>query len=895
MIPHIFVLILLAYAALEAAPPRQDQPGEAMQYYLDKRVIPGERHLPMDRYVRARDRARRMPLYSSRTRRLVASTKDSERNASIGKWTPLGPGNIGGRTRALLINPLDPAIMYTAGVAGGVWKSVDNGGSWYPLNDLLPSIAVSSMAMDPANPNIIYAGTGEGFNNSDAVRGAGIFKSIDAGESWQWLDATSTPDFYFVNKLVISHKDSRRVYAATSTGVFRSLDAGLTWTRHLDRRTPGIGCQDLALRFGSDDDVLFATCRATPTGGIWRNLQAHDSGLWEQVFSIDNMHRTSIAIAPSRPDTVYAMITSNEPGACPSNPGPNPVGPCYRNGVLGVYRSQRNGEKDSWEKRSGNSDENKINATLLSNPLAYFGDVCNGGVKTFSSQGWYDNALAVDPRDANRVWAGGIDIFRSDDGGANWGIASYWWANGSPQYAHADTHLLVFDPNYDGDVNQTMYATSDGGIYRTDNARAAVATGARAACTPSNGSVFWKSLNNNYSVTQFYHGSVYPGGHFYFAGAQDNGTTRGADVDGPNRWAAISGGDGGYTAINPIDPQNLFVETTRLSLRRSTDGGRTFRGSTSGITELSGNFAFIAPFIMDPSDPQRLYMGGRFVWRSTDNGATWSRASKEHTSTSSITALAVSPADPNRLLVATSDGRIFSTLDALTANAESDAAVTRPRNGNVSSLVWDPVNPEIAYATYSSFNGAASDKHIYMTENAGGTWRAIDGEGDTGIPDIPAHSLLPDPANPSTLYLGTDIGIFVSLDRGATWNREDSGFPYTVVESMSIIRNGEGSILYAFTHGRGAWRVWLGPGQPCTYKLSPATITFDRPGGTREITVDTPAGCGWSVLNNSTWATPDRYIGTGPGVVRLEAPTTVLVRRESSLIIADQFLNLLQQ
>ncbi|HKC88192.1 MAG TPA: hypothetical protein VKG02_19555, partial [Blastocatellia bacterium] len=192
--------IIGALKKLGRVPLSYDQPGEAAEFYRLKRLPEGESQIPVERYFEARERMRRMPRYSTRQNRLMpsrAELKSEPEEAALGEWTPLGPGNVGGRTRALLINPNDPNVMYAAGVAGGVWKSVNGGASWAPLSDMLPNIAVSSMAMDPKNPNVIYAGTGEGLFNSDAVRGAGIFKTTDGGANWARLDNTNTPEFYY--------------------------------------------------------------------------------------------------------------------------------------------------------------------------------------------------------------------------------------------------------------------------------------------------------------------------------------------------------------------------------------------------------------------------------------------------------------------------------------------------------------------------------------------------------------------------------------------------------------------------------------------------------------------------------------------------------------------------
>src|SRR3954471_24804955 len=187
-------------------------------------------------------------------------------------WQSLGPGNLGGRTRALVFDPVDPQTLYAAGVRGGGGKPGNGGARWTPLDDLMPSLAVTALAIDPASRKTLYAGTGEGFFNADAVRGAGVFKRADGGRHWQQLAATGTPDFYAVNGVLVSAR-SRAVYAATGTGVWRSLDAGRSWRQVLAPQVQG-GCLDLALKIDRHDDVVFASCGTMQQATVYRNLQA---------------------------------------------------------------------------------------------------------------------------------------------------------------------------------------------------------------------------------------------------------------------------------------------------------------------------------------------------------------------------------------------------------------------------------------------------------------------------------------------------------------------------------------------------------------------------------------------------------------------------------------------
>jgi uncharacterized protein (TIGR03437 family) len=819
-----------------------DQPDEAAKFYLRKRVPEGEKLIPVERYLAARDQARRMTRYATATETLLPAQAEiseaAEQQDALGAWTPLGPGNIGGRTRAIVINPQNPNVMFAAGVTGGVWKTVNAGQSWTPLSDLLPNITVSALAMDPKNPEVIYAGTGEGVTGD--FRGAGIFKTTDGGVTWTQLPGPTGADFYFVNDLVISPVNSQNLYAGTLTGVWRSTDGGANWTKVLPITATG-GCLDLVMRTDQATDYIFASCGTFQQATIYRNTDAAGAGTWDQVHSESGMGRTSLAIAPSNQNIIYAASASYASGT-------------YRHGLHAIFRSTSGGAAGTWTAQVRNSDLTRLNTALFSNTWIAFWTECGVGPGGFSSQGWYDNTIAVDPADPERVWVGGIDLFRSDDGGRNWGLASHWWANGTitalaQQYAHADQHTIVFHPQYDGSSNKLMFVGNDGGIFRTDDARAATAKGLTAACSPANSSVIWKSLNNGYGVTQFYHGAVYPDGKSYFGGTQDNGTLRGADATGINNWKEILAGDGGYVAVDPGNPQTLYAESTFLSIRKSLDGGASFSSVRFGITESVFNFNFIAPFAMDPSDPQRLWIGGSRMWRTGNGAANWTQASVTLNSPGFelMSAVAVAPTDSNYVLAASDFGYIYRTDRALTAEATTVWEEVRPRSGYVSWLAFDPASPNIAYATYSTFGG----KHVWRSIDAGATWTAIDG----ALPDLPVHCIAIDPNNTARLYIGTDLGVFVTTDGGANWMVENSGFANVVTEALAINTAGGVTSLYAFTHGRGVWRVTLG-NNGCSYLLSANGQTIGAAGGTGSVNVtNSPGGCNWSASSNADWIT----------------------------------------
>lgn len=870
---------------LEEKRERYDKPAEAAEYFRTKRLPEGEFDLPVERYLIAAERIRELPQYSTIRRRMLPSIRDragAKENQADEWWKQLGPGNVGGRTRVLLVNPVNPQVIYAAAAAGGVWKSEDGGGNWRPLGDLLPNLAVNAMTFDPANPDIIYAGTGEGFFNYDAMRGAGIFRSSDGGETWRRLEGTGTPDFHFVNDLVISHINRNRIYAATRSGIMRSLDGGLSWTRVLDARSGG--CLDLVSRTDLQTDYIFAACgtevsSAVPSSvqaSIYRNVDA-SAGLsaWVEVYSETGMGRTSLAIAPSNQNVIYAV--SSESGA---------AGPVHS--LHAVFRSAVSGEPGSWQAQVRNSGQITTNTALFTNPVFAFMQACNGDNSLYFHQGWYNNVIAVDPVNELRVWVGGVDLFRSDDGGVNWGLASFWHLKaGDPRYLHADQHAIAFDPRYDGSSNRRILVANDGGIFVADNALAATATGEKAVCSPQLNTFKWTPLNNNFSVTQFYHGVTYPDGARYLGGTQDNGVVLGSDQDGVNGWKEILAGDGTYVAVDPYNPQVIYASTTGLSLRKSIDGGQKFRPATTGISNIG--FRFVTPFAMDPSSPERLWIGGSHLWRTRNGAQTWSMASTQFNG--SVSAIAVSPSDANFVVAGTETGYLYRSSIGLNTDADTVWPEARPRAGYVSSVTFDPYNRDIVYATYSTFGG----RHVWQSQDAGATWQPIDGSGVGALPDVPVNCLVVDPTNTKHLYIGTDLGIFVSLDGGVSWAVESNGFVNTRVESMSVNPSGGVAHLFAFTHGRGVWRAPLG--RNCNPRLSATAQTFGIQGGAGEFGISTSGGdCQWTVESNSAWITlTGGQSGTGSGVVRfLVAASTESMPRTGTINVGGRTMTVTQ-
>ncbi len=755
---------------------RYDQPGEALTFYAGQRLPAGVTALSASMYDDGMRQLNALPQMD------VSTMKPVNGIVQAGSpWSDIGPGNVGGRTRAILIDPNTPATMYAGGVAGGIWKSTDSGSTWTILDDFMENMAVTTLAFDPANPNTIYAGTGEGVFNVDAVRGDGIFVSIDAGVTWTQIASTANnSNFYYVMDVVVSPNNSSHIYAATRTGVWRSTNGGTSWTQVVNHSGVNSRCTDLAIRTGtSSSDTVFAACGTFSIQGVI--YRTTDGATWSSVYTEANMGRTELAIAPSNQNTIYGLVSSTASGN-------------YQYGLLRVIRSTTGGDSGSWLSRVDNGDPTLQNTLLLTNPYMR----CN--FDSYFNQGWYDNVIAVDPTDANTVWAGGIDLFKSTDGGASWAAASIWWNDTDTWYVHADQHAIVFHPNYDGSSNETMYVGNDGGIFRT-NAAASGTTQDPCNVFSSLADFGWTSLNNGYNITQFYHGDTYPTGTTYFGGTQDNGTNLGTTAS--TSWTEINGGDGGYVAVDPSNTSILFAETTNLSIRKSTDGGVNFATSTTGITEAPGNFQFINPFIMDPNNSNRLWTGGCTLWRTDNQGTSWTQASITNQVSgscatipmNSIASWAVQPGNSNLVMAGDEIGNIYRNTAATSATSGTTWTDVANMGGYVSSISFDPNSASTVYATVSTFGAT----HLWQSTDSGATWAAFGGT----LPDIPFHSVLVETGNSNRIFVGTDRGIIMTMDGGTTWCYAQ-GFPRVPAEWMDEETESGTTYLYAFTHGRGA-------------------------------------------------------------------------------------------
>ena len=679
-------------------------------------------------------------------------------------WEWLGPGNIGGRTRSIVIHPTQPGTLWVGGVGGGVWKTTNNAASFFPCDDWMGSLAVSCMALDQINPDVLYAGTGEGFGNGDAIPGLGVFKSDDGGASWRQLDNFLLNN-YNINRLAISPTNNKVILAATSSGIARSTDAGTNWTS--------------AFLSGSVLDVAFnpangMQCIAAAGNNSISGLALYSTNAgntWTTATGVAATGRVELAYAPSNPNIVYASQDTN-------------------NGTLWI------------------SIDGGISYTLRNTGSNYLG-----------SQGGYANCIWVDPNSPSNLVVGGLDLWRSTDGGATLTQISDWAINENNNAmisVHADHHAIVSVPGFDGVSNPMVYFGNDGGLYCATNIYSVTST------------VGWLNLNNNLGITQPYGIAANPTTMTTIIGSQDTGSTKWSPGQGTS-WTIWGFGDGGFCAADPTDPNYFYGEYVYLQIYRSTNGTRSQNYIYGGIADagtVAGyddddadaphNANFIAPFVLDPNNPNTMLAGGSNLWRSVNIKAptpSWTCITTNNANPrldiKFISAIAVTPGNSDIIWIAYSDGAVFQTTNGTGAFPKWTRKSPGPVN-ECSGLAIDPNNPNTVYACFSGFGA----NNLYRTMDGGATWTNV----SAGLPAAPLHSAVVAPFNSSYIYVGSDLGVFGSADQGVTWSPANEGPANVQVLSLAWARN----FLLVATHGRGAYRIALGPP---TVVLIPASVT----------------------------------------------------------------------
>ncbi len=671
-------------------------------------------------------------------------------------WAEAGPSNIPGRITDLAVHPASPDIIYAASAAGGVFKTTDGGDNWTAIFDSAGVQSVGALAISPFSQNVIYVGTGEANSSGDSYEGTGMYRSNDFGATWSHIGLDSS---YHIGRIAIKGILPETLYVAamgklfgtnSERGVYRSVDSGGTWEQVL-YVNDSTGCADIAIDPGSG--AIFATMwerwrhprerRAGGLGsGVYRSMDGGEN--WTLLTNglppqSDTLGRMGVTVCPSS-NTVYA-IACNHPGV-----------------FMGVYKSTNLGY--SWTQTND-------------------GDL-DGFMGGF---GWYFGQIRVSPSDPQTVFALGVQMYRSTNGGSSWQYAG--------SGAHVDHHALWINPTN----GVELVGGNDGGVALSSD------------------------MGNNFTTktdmhnTQFYAITIDPQNpERLYGGTQDNGTLR-TMTGALDDWDHIHGGDGFYVIVDPTDSDVIYAEYQWGYLDKSSNGGDTWDYAMSGIDQ-NDRTNWNTPIAMDPSDHNTLYYGSHRLYRTTDGAASWTAISSDLTSGDdpgnlnfgTLTTIDISPVDSQTIYVGTDDANVWVTTNYGTN--WTNISATLPTRW-VTRVVADPADSGTVYVTQSGYAENDPLPHIHRSTDYGQNWTPI----HSNLPDAPVTDVIVDPVLDSTLYVGTDFGVYVSSDLGQSWSVLGNGMPMVPLHDLCL--HGPSRKLVAGTHGRSMYSAYL-PGGDTT-------------------------------------------------------------------------------
>ncbi len=734
-------------------------------------------------------------------------------------------GNVSGRVASLAIDSKQSNIIYLAAAQGGVWKTTDSGNNWTPMTDNAPTQAIGAIAIDPTNSNIIYAGTGEGNLSRDSFSGMGILKSTDGGKSWANLASDTFLGLSFSN-LIIDPNTPKTLYASIANGISGG-NSSVPTTRDpgIYKSTDGGVSWDNILKVGSPEFASAVDIEMDKTN----TSVLYSSFFNKGVFKTTDAGQSWIQVEGGLPSEAASRI---DIGIAPSNPNIiyASAGQANARDLLNIYKSTNGGL--SW-------------SIVSKPPESVFGNIC---------QCFYDNIITVDPTDPNIVYYGGVTLYKSINGGQSWGDVA--------TNMHPDFHAITINSSSSG---KQIYVGNDGGVWSS-----------------SDEGQSWNNLNTTLNITQFQSVAIHPtDANITLGGTQDNGTNL---YQGKLNWAHADDGDGGFTAIDQVDPKTMYhtdfnLKNVLISIVRSKQGGQigTWEFAGEGLNQ-SDDVLFYAPFILDPNNQYTLYFGTSRLYRTTNQGQSWLPISDSLTRTSSttskktnyknnkasqhadnkelskqffisaISAIAVAPSNSSVIYTGSSDGAVFVSQN--NGNSFQDVTDNLP-NRYISDLVIDPIISNTVYASLGGFQSG----HVFKSSTGGKNWQDISGN----LPDVPANALVINPNNPRNLFVGTDIGLFQTDDGGQNWSLI-GGLPTLAIFDIAI--NSKLGILRVATHGRGVYELKLDNAVDKT----PPMVTVITPNGKEVIDAGSKVAIKWVSNDNIGVMKHDIALSTDGGM-----------------------------
>ena len=610
-----------------------------------------------------------------------------------------------GRLNTIAFNGSDTNTMYVGAPGGGVWKTTDGGKTWSAKGDNFPNMGVSDIVINPTNTDVVYLATGDwdGVQN----RSLGILKSTDAGETWNTTGLTFTLlENNRISKLLIDPNNTNTIFATTINSIKRSTDGGTTWNDvHTENRAT---FNDIQYKVGSNS-IIFATSNS---GRFY--ISKNNGNTWEVASNLTSTGRLDFALTANNPD----LITTVDNG--------------------GVIR------------RSTNQGTTWTTASTISQ---------------FSSQGGYNVTIAVSPLDSNLILVGGVDGWRSRNGGSSWEkYLDGYWVNGNPYfYVHSDHHDMEFVPG-----TNIAFSANDGGLFKGDASK----------------STKWDDLSEGIAITQYYNVSGTPqNAGKLIMGAQDNDI---AVYDGTEFKGENPGSDG-VEGLWDYSNSNIAWTCSQVgSLRRTLNGFTT----PAQFLSTPGGAPFVWELEIHPTDPKTIFGGFGDIYKSTNRGDSWVNL---NSGSGAVEFISISPSNPNVIYVSGTFG-----VRKTTNGGTSWTIVKTPKIGNVKSIEIHPTNTDEVYFAYSGYGSGK----VYKSSDAGSTWTNI----TASLPNIPTHKIIyKTGSTDGELFLATDLGVYYWTNTKNDWERLGSGLPNVIVNDIEIHYGTEK--LRAATYGRGVWET----------------------------------------------------------------------------------------
>jgi len=753
---------------------------DAYLYWLRQRAYPRDT-IDSSAYKAGMEQKRLMPEAQ------ISGVPESARTAS--RWEFVGPrklptpyrqyygvGFTSGRINGVAFDPEDKNTFFVTAAGGGLWQTKDRGKTWHSLSDSWIDPQVSAIQVDSRDHLKIYVGTGD-FDGGRSIYGFGVMITSDGGKTWvnrlnQELSG------YSVKDIVVYPEDSNIVLVTAGNNtvalgaIWRTTDGGLTWAQP---QLEPADWQDIKCGAKTSNNTRLCYAVGAGIGGeVWRSEDA--GATWSRLAPpASSFYQTSFSIATSPTDALSVYLLGGS-------------------------------DRTIWKSNDGGGSWVDIT-----------NDFPTGDNDYNWSQSDYDFVMTCSTRPdtgADVIYVGLIDIVASIDGGVHWRSVGQTYEKDA--LTHNDQHAMTVNP---GNPNE-MLIGNDGGVYLT-------------TLNPANNTwTFDTTLNAELGLAQFYKADFHPTDPTQMiGGTQDNATPRSAG--NLNAWSNVGAGDGGYALINPIDPKIQFATGTNLTIYRTGNSWLdwnpqhpdkseiTYYDTIAGDRSrawLGDSTLFIAPIVFDLTNPNYLYAGTNYLWRWDDKNYRWEQHLGNQMLTAgvddAITAIALTPKDDRRIYTGSQTGQVWISTDkGQSWNRIDNGASDLPKYW-VTSIAVDPSDTDSIIVALSGTSDATGGHpgHLWKCVHASSpsrSWINIAGRFRSALPNVPVNVVVIDPANSSRIYVGTDIGFYVTKDGGVNWadGNNSLGLPNVQVNDLKIVP--KTGYLMAATFGRGMWRIRL--------------------------------------------------------------------------------------